>query len=207
MGYIYHERQLGGLCGVHCLNNLLQGPAFGPGDLAEIGVHLDQQERALVRSQSSQSQGGVGLEGQPYNVDSSADGGNFSIQVLTVALERYHLELVPSRHPDVKEKIQDPASATQAFLCQYHDHWLAVEVTFGRADAEVVIELANLTILMPLLFRSAHDMCVAIRYGAWRTTLLSVVGAPGRKLRAALSTVLTHLLPDAARLSCCKLSS
>ncbi|CAE7775832.1 unnamed protein product [Symbiodinium sp. KB8] len=126
MGYIYHERQLGGLCGVHCLNNLLQGPAFGPGDLAEIGVHLDQQERALVRSQSSQSQGGAGLEGQPYNVDSSADGGNFSIQVLTVALERYHLELVPSRHPDVKEKMQDPASATQAFLCQYHDHWFAI---------------------------------------------------------------------------------
>ncbi|CAE7200175.1 SAP2 [Symbiodinium natans] len=103
-----------------------QGPVFGPGDLAEIGVHLDQQERALVRTQSSNSQGGAGLEGQPYNVDSSADGGNFSIQVLTVALERFKLDLVSSRHPDVKDKMQDPDSATEAFLCQYRDHWFAI---------------------------------------------------------------------------------
>ncbi|CAJ1364335.1 unnamed protein product [Effrenium voratum] len=49
------------------------GPHFGPGDLAEIGVLLDHQ------------------------VDSSADGGNFSIQVLTLALERFKMDLVPSR--------------------------------------------------------------------------------------------------------------
>ena len=30
-----------------------QGPHFGPGDLAEIGVQLDQQERQLVSEASA----------------------------------------------------------------------------------------------------------------------------------------------------------
>lgn len=123
--YVYHERQLGGLCGVHCLNNLLQGPHFGPGDLAEIGVQLDQEERALVRQNSDEEQSApVGCEA--YNVDSSADGGNFSIQVLTVALRRFKLELVSSRHPEMKGPMKDPAMATEAFLCQSSDHWFAI---------------------------------------------------------------------------------
>eukprot|EP00929_Paragymnodinium_shiwhaense_P118849 TRINITY_DN90746_c0_g1_i1.p1 TRINITY_DN90746_c0_g1~~TRINITY_DN90746_c0_g1_i1.p1 ORF type:complete len:453 (-),score=101.46 TRINITY_DN90746_c0_g1_i1:72-1430(-) len=124
-GYIYHERQLGNLCGVHCLNNLLQGPHFGPGDLAEIGVQLDREEEALF---------GGGLDddsrqaskGRAYNVDSSADGGNFSIQVLTVALKRFGLELVPAKHPDAKAAMKDPPKAAEAFLCQYKDHWFAI---------------------------------------------------------------------------------
>jgi len=122
--YIYHERQLGGLCGVHCLNNLLQGPQFGPGDLAEIGVHLDQQERALVRQGAGDTFGTEATEA--YNVDSSADGGNFSIQVLSVALKRFQLELVSSRHPNMKVAMKDPAAATEAFLCQSRDHWFAI---------------------------------------------------------------------------------
>jgi len=107
---------------VHCLNNLLQGPHFGPGDLAEIGVHLDQQERALVR----QATGEVGTGAEEYNVDSSADGGNFSIQVLSVALKRFELELVSSRHPNMKVAMKDPSEATEAFLCQSRDHWFAI---------------------------------------------------------------------------------
>lgn len=110
---------------MHCLNNLLQGPHFGPGDLAEIGVQLDQEERALVRQNSDEEQSApVGCEA--YNVDSSADGGNFSIQVLTVALRRFKLELVSSRHPEMKGPMKDPAMATEAFLCQSSDHWFAI---------------------------------------------------------------------------------
>lgn len=126
---VYHERQLGGLCGVHCLNNLLQGPRFGPGDLAEIGVELDQAEKELLHTGVT-THGGEGenahVEHQPYNVDSSADGGNFSIQVLSVALSRFGLELLPARHPSAVEQMKDPANAAEAFLCQYSDHWFAV---------------------------------------------------------------------------------
>lgn len=40
---VYHEKQLSALCGVHALNNLLQGPYFGAGDLAELGASLKEQ--------------------------------------------------------------------------------------------------------------------------------------------------------------------
>lgn len=122
MARIYHERQLGGLCGVHCLNNLLQGPHFGPGDLAEIGVELDEQEQALIRQQSSELLG----ENDFKNVDTSADGGNFNIQVLIMALQRHGLRLLSSKHPEVKEQMKDPPSAAKAFLCQYRDHWFGI---------------------------------------------------------------------------------
>lgn len=148
MAFIYHERQLGGLCGVHCLNNLLQGPHFGPGDLAEIGVQLDQQERALLHEAGGDGSpapngagdspdpggsggapsapSGGGLEGQAYNVDASADGGNFSIQVLVVGLQKFGLQLLPAKHPQGRHLMQDPDTACEAFLCQCRDHWFAV---------------------------------------------------------------------------------
>lgn len=37
-----------GLCGVHCLNNLLQGPYFGAAELMEIALELDSREKALM---------------------------------------------------------------------------------------------------------------------------------------------------------------
>lgn len=160
--FIYHERQLGGLCGVHCLNNLLQGPHFGPGDLAEIGVQLDEQEHQLLKQcRDNEDTGSAdateaveGLPGQAiaanegiatgegsaaatevhpecYNVDPSADGGNFSLQVLTVALGRFKLELLPAKHPKAKVLMKDPPSATDAFLCQYRDHWFAIRKVAG----------------------------------------------------------------------------
>merc|ERR1719221_73802 len=45
-----------------------------------------------------------------YNVDSSADGGNFSSQVLTLALKKFELDLLDSRHPEARELMKDPAS-------------------------------------------------------------------------------------------------
>jgi ataxin-3 len=46
--YLYHEPQLSSLCGVHALNNLLQGPYFGAGDLAEVGARIDATEARLL---------------------------------------------------------------------------------------------------------------------------------------------------------------
>lgn len=123
---IYHERQLGHLCGVHCLNNLLQGPHLGPGDLAEIGAKLDLEELALLGDEGDSTP----LR-ESANVDVSADGGNFSIQVLVVALRKFHLELVPAKHPDATELMKDPSKAAGAFLCQHKDHWFAVREVAG----------------------------------------------------------------------------
>lgn len=39
---IHHEKQIGGLCAVHCINNLVQGPEFD-----EIQVHHRQLRSAF----------------------------------------------------------------------------------------------------------------------------------------------------------------
>ena len=45
---IYFEKQSNDrLCGVHCLNSLLQGPYFDAIMLSEIGLRLDQMENSL----------------------------------------------------------------------------------------------------------------------------------------------------------------
>ena len=46
--YLYHEPQLSSLCGVHALNNLLQGPYFGAGDLGEIAARVETREREIL---------------------------------------------------------------------------------------------------------------------------------------------------------------
>ena len=48
--FIYHEKQAAALCGVHCLNNLLQGPYLNAGVLADIAHELDAAERKLMFS-------------------------------------------------------------------------------------------------------------------------------------------------------------
>mmetsp|Transcript_51232 Transcript_51232/g.81392 ORF Transcript_51232/g.81392 Transcript_51232/m.81392 type:complete len:525 (+) Transcript_51232:36-1610(+) len=121
--HIYHERQLGALCGVHCVNNLLQGPRFGPGDLAEIAVRLDKKERRLL-GKTCRAGGTSGEESSSCNFDSSADGGNFSIQVLSIALARAGLKLLPAEHPDARELMEgDLARKVGAFVVQRRGHW------------------------------------------------------------------------------------
>ena len=73
--YVYFEKQSDDrLCGLHCLNNLLQGPYLDVITLSEIGIELDKLEKELT-----------GVHSQ-NNVDND---GNFGIQVLQKALSLY----------------------------------------------------------------------------------------------------------------------
>jgi hypothetical protein len=75
IGHIYFEQQNLFLCGVHCLNNLLQSARFGPGDLAEMAMLINRQEREL------------GITSTP-DANSCGAMGFFSVQVLAHALAR-----------------------------------------------------------------------------------------------------------------------
>lgn len=108
--YIYHERQESALCGQHCLNNLLQGPFFTAPDLASIAAELDMKERELGIYASA-------------NVD---DSGNFSIQVLRSALQRYNGIDLP-----VWSKGQVPPT-TQGFIVNRSEHWIAIRKIYGK---------------------------------------------------------------------------
>jgi hypothetical protein len=114
------------------VNNLLQGPRFGPGDLAEIAVRLDKKERKLLgKTLRAGSRTGSALasseEASSANVDSSADGGNFSIQVLSIALARAGLKLLPTAHPDARELMDgDLPRSVGAFVVQRNNHWYSL---------------------------------------------------------------------------------
>ena len=51
MTILYHEKQESALCGQHCLNNLLQGPYFNAGSLADLAHELDAMEQRLMMSE------------------------------------------------------------------------------------------------------------------------------------------------------------
>ena len=75
---LYHEQQLSALCGVHALNNLMQGPVFGAGDLASIAHGLDDAERALIDPAEAPLT-------QSHRID--VNTGDFAYEVLAKALE------------------------------------------------------------------------------------------------------------------------
>jgi ataxin-3 len=90
---IYHEKQVASLCGVHCLNTLLQANAFNAIDLSQIAQELDRREREVLAEGGMSSKDYLAfVAGDSQNV---SDEGNFSIQVLSEALKVYNISCVP----------------------------------------------------------------------------------------------------------------
>jgi Ataxin-3 len=135
---VYHEAQVAGLCGVHCLNTLLQGPYFTEIDLMSIAHEFDKKEKEVmaeagtetndfikfvaVRSFSCASEILTHLQEDSGNV---ADDGNYSIQVKTIflkffeclilskqvlasALVVWNLTCIPLTNPEVKDTKENP---------------------------------------------------------------------------------------------------
>jgi ataxin-3 len=110
---IYHEKQIGSLCAVHALNNLLQGAHMHEVGLAEIAHGLDAQER--------QALGGAVLEAESQNV--RADGF-FSVQVITSAFQGLGLTSTPIGAESARGASAAPDKEV-GFLLNRSQHWLA----------------------------------------------------------------------------------
>jgi Ataxin-3 len=112
--FVYFEKQSNDrLCGVHCLNALLQGPYCDPGMLAEIGLRLDEMENNLYQGNFKQHE----------NVD---DDGNYNVQVLQEALKIYGAEIQPLRSSDATKLIQKNINLIEAFIFNSSTHWFAL---------------------------------------------------------------------------------
>lgn len=110
--YIYHERQESQLCGQHALNSLLQIPdSFTPQSLSEIALQLDAKES------------GIGARGGGESQNVSEDG-NFSIQVLTIALEAFGVDLLNWKSESFKDK--EPLNEGVAFVVNRQSHWFTI---------------------------------------------------------------------------------
>ena len=77
---VYWEKQgMDSLCGVHCINSLLQGPFFDEISLSHIALELDKKEHALMAEQGMTGDLMKYMKEESGNV---AMDGNYSIQVL-----------------------------------------------------------------------------------------------------------------------------
>mmetsp|Transcript_39325 Transcript_39325/g.47649 ORF Transcript_39325/g.47649 Transcript_39325/m.47649 type:complete len:308 (+) Transcript_39325:135-1058(+) len=110
---IYHEKQVGSLCAVHCLNNLLQGGYFDEIMFAEVGHHLDREEQMAM--------GGAVL-GESNNV--RADGF-FSVQVIQLVLQRAGLTCTPFGSAEAKHIRANPA-AEKGYVLNRSEHWFTL---------------------------------------------------------------------------------
>jgi len=111
---LYHEKQIGGLCAVHCLNNLMQESMFDEIELSEVAHTLDKMERDTL--------GGAGLDMESGNV--RADGF-FSVQVIQQALQARGFQCLPIGSTEAKAAQDSPVRET-AFICNRSEHWFAL---------------------------------------------------------------------------------
>jgi ataxin-3 len=120
---LYHERQFSLLCGQHALNSLLQGPYFTAEDLTAIAVEFDEREKNLMREAGVDS--ADFLKYMAEDSGNAAADGNYSIQVLTRALETWNLKCIPALSPEAGNAWKDP-SRERAFICNLDRHWLTL---------------------------------------------------------------------------------
>ena len=109
---VYFEKQSDDrLCGLHCLNNLLQGPYLDVITLSEIGIELDKMEQQLT-----------GMHSQ-NNVDND---GNFGIQVLQKALNMYGVTLELLKKRQAINYIEQGANNVEALIFNSSTHWYSI---------------------------------------------------------------------------------
>lgn len=145
---IYHETQIGQMCAVHAVNTLLQDKVFTPNDLASIGSHLDELEKSLIKPSGGEtSTDKQSDQSDQSNLDSN---GNFSIQVITVALALRGLELLPFHSSDSRAaSARQSTYDQQAFICHKNNHWFTVR-KFGS-------QWYNLDSLLPQPVELSHN--------------------------------------------------
>jgi ataxin-3 len=123
-GYIYHEKQVAGLCGVHCLNTLLQGSYFTEVDLANIALEMDRREKQLMMEMGTDT--ADFLKFMAEDSGNVADNGDYSIQVLQKALaDGWDLKCIPVTSPEGRDALGNPLKE-DAFICNLSDHWFTI---------------------------------------------------------------------------------
>ena len=115
---IYFEKQSDDrLCGMHCINSLLQGPYFDIISLSEIGIELDKKEQSLLGRQNSNHN----------NVDLS---GNYNIQVLTQALNSLGCDVIGLKTHEAISLL-DNNQNFEALIFNSSSHWFSIRKING----------------------------------------------------------------------------
>ena len=114
---VYFEKQSNDrLCGLHCLNNLLQAPLIDIVTLSEIGIELDRIESQLT---GVHSQNNVG------------DDGNYNVQVLQKALNMYGADLKLLKKRQAISYVEGGNNNVEALIFNSSSHWFSIRKING----------------------------------------------------------------------------
>ena len=129
---VYFEKQGSDrLCGVHCLNSLLQGPVFTQADLNKFASDLDKEESALLAADPNKPKpprsmtiSSLSNRPQSHNVD---DTGNFSLGVLEKALgSKYGIQVQnAARRESIQQINREGLLSHEGFVVHLRDHWFS----------------------------------------------------------------------------------
>eukprot|EP01053_Blabericola_migrator_P007989 Blabericola_migrator_1__7988@NODE_409_length_8743_cov_452_402259_g322_i0_p5_GENE_NODE_409_length_8743_cov_452_402259_g322_i0NODE_409_length_8743_cov_452_402259_g322_i0_p5_ORF_typecomplete_len395_score42_97Josephin/PF02099_17/4_7e30UBX/PF00789_20/0_026_NODE_409_length_8743_cov_452_402259_g322_i068428026 len=120
---VYFEKQdtVGRYCGLHCLNNLLQGPHYNVEIVSAVGLTLDAEERRLMRNQST---------GEEYR--NASHDGFYSVAVIEQSLAMKNFVMTRFGHPTIADLRYSPAKYSDGFICNSQKHWFAIRCVNGR---------------------------------------------------------------------------
>mmetsp|Transcript_29387 Transcript_29387/g.45424 ORF Transcript_29387/g.45424 Transcript_29387/m.45424 type:complete len:246 (+) Transcript_29387:147-884(+) len=125
---LYHEKQVAGLCAVHCINTLLQGRYLNEIDLMQIAQSLDEQEREAMRERGNDNPEFLKfLAAESGNV---ADDGNYSHPVILKALEMWNIDLKPATAPEVVH-VFDNLPGEDGYVLNLQNHWFTLRKIDG----------------------------------------------------------------------------
>lgn len=117
---VYWEKQgKNRLCGLHCINSLLQGPYFDRTSLQDIALTLDSQEKQLLND------GGVIFDEQ-YNSSNHDVDGNYNIQVISEALKIFNVEINLQKRQNMEENLNKNINNIHAFIFNSSTHWFCL---------------------------------------------------------------------------------
>lgn len=116
--YIYWELQnrYSQLCGLHCINALLQGPFVTEEKLFKIAKELDEEQRKILGNHDY-------LEEDLSNMDNR---GNCNIQVISKALSEYNVELHPLKKNECQEKLSQKDNQIEGIVFNSSSHWFCI---------------------------------------------------------------------------------
>ncbi|GAB5356293.1 hypothetical protein AAMO2058_000278300 [Amorphochlora amoebiformis] len=125
---IYWEPQKAAFCGVHAVNNLLQGPWYTEWDFSKIALALTEDERKIMAEKGTESKDYlVFMAKDSTHVDES---GNFSIEVIKRAITNVGLTITSLNHPKMNKAKENPQNEI-AYICNFENHWQAIRKIGG----------------------------------------------------------------------------
>ncbi|GAW83644.1 ataxin-3 [Plasmodium gonderi] len=122
--YVYWEKQGNDrMCGLHCINTILQGPHYSEDILATIGREIDEKEREFLKV--GLNEGNNRNELIRNNSSNVLDDGFINISVLIECLKRKNILLKNTFEDDLK-KIISSDHQDIGYICNLEQHWFSI---------------------------------------------------------------------------------